>query len=185
MNKSIVVRWQDWSGSGLEHTLVSFGDDSNSAEGVVVSAAGDETFAVRYRVRCDRSWAATQLEVEMIGESRGIALSGDGRGNWKDSSGASLRKLDGAIDLDLSITPFTNTLPIRRLHLARGESSDIVAAYVHFPDLAISADPQRYTCLEPMRRYRYESRDSDFMREIEVDSDGLVLTYPGLFRRSL
>ena len=46
-------------------------------------------------------------------------------------------------------------------------------------------DPQRYTCLAPLKRYRYESIDSDFTREIEVDSRGLVVTYPGLFRRLL
>jgi len=49
--------------------------------------------------------------------------------------------------------------------------------------LTVTIDPQRYTCLEPMRRYRYESLDSDFTREIEVDLDGLVVVYPGLFKR--
>jgi hypothetical protein len=44
-------------------------------------------------------------------------------------------------------------------------------------------DPQRYTCLEPRRRYRYAALDIDFVREIAVDADGLVVTYPGLFRR--
>ena len=82
------------------------------------------------------------------------------------------------------MTPFTNTLPIRRLNLKKGQAHDVVTVYVHFPELAISADPQRYTCLEPMKLYRYESLDSDFVREIEVDPDGLVVSYPGLFRRS-
>ena len=49
----------------------------------------------------------------------------------------------------------------------------------------VTTDRQRYTCLEPDRRYRYESLDRDFTREIEVDDDGLVVTYPGLFRRVL
>jgi hypothetical protein len=53
------------------------------------------------------------------------------------------------------------------------------------PSLNVTADPQRYTCLEPMRRYRFESLDSDFVREIEVDKNGLVVLYPGLFRRVL
>jgi hypothetical protein len=53
------------------------------------------------------------------------------------------------------------------------------------PGLAVATDRQRYTCLEPNRRYRYESLDSDFTRDIEVDEDGLVVTYPGLFRRVL
>ncbi len=45
------------------------------------------------------------------------------------------------------------------------------------------ADPQRYNCLDPGRLYRYESLASGFAREIEVDPDGLVLAYPGLFER--
>ena len=53
------------------------------------------------------------------------------------------------------------------------------------PALTLTTDPQRYTCLEPLKRYRYESIDSDFMREIEVDRRGIVVTYPGLFRRLL
>jgi hypothetical protein len=58
-------------------------------------------------------------------------------------------------------------------------------AYIDVPSLTVTADPQRYTCLEPMRRYRFESLGSDFVREIEVDKDGLVVLYPGLFRRVL
>jgi len=94
-------------------------------------------------------------------------------------------QLDGAIDVDLSITPFTNTLPIWRLDLAEGQAADIRAVYVRLPDLTVTIDPQRYTCLQRGRRYRYESLDSDFVREIDIDVHGLVVTYPGLFRRIL
>ena len=58
-------------------------------------------------------------------------------------------------------------------------------SYIQLPELTVTTDRQRYTCLDPNRRYRYESLDSDFTREIEVDGDGLVVTYPGLFRRVL
>jgi hypothetical protein len=92
-------------------------------------------------------------------------------------------ELDGAIDVDVSATPFTNTLPIRRLDLAEGQSADIRAAYVSLPELTVKIDPQRYTCLERGRRYRYESLDSEFVREIVIDAEGLVVTYPGLFKR--
>jgi hypothetical protein len=73
--------------------------------------------------------------------------------------------------------------PSARLALGRGQSETIRVVYVRLPELAVSVDRQRYTCLEPGRRYRYESVDSDFARDIEVDDDGLVVTYPGLFRR--
>jgi len=84
--------------------------------------------------------------------------------------------------IDLSASPFTNTLPVRRCNLAIGESIDIIAAYVAFPELTLTPDPQRYTRLDALI-YRYESLDSDFTRDIEVDGNGLVVNYPGLFRR--
>ncbi|WP_245317925.1 MULTISPECIES: putative glycolipid-binding domain-containing protein [unclassified Mesorhizobium] len=33
------------------------------------------------------------------------------------------------------------------------------------------------------RRYLYESRVSDFRRELEIDRDGLVVTYPDFWQR--
>ena len=91
--------------------------------------------------------------------------------------------MSGAIDVDLTITPLTNTLPIRRLDLEVGRSAEIATAYVDFPAMAVSRNPQRYTRLA-RDRYLFESLDRDFAREIEVDEAGLVVTYPGLFRRA-
>ena len=185
MDRRIVARWQDWSGKGIEHTVVTCSQKLNSADGVVISAAEGQPFAVRYQIRCDRLWTLKQAYIEIVGDQRKLEFVSDGRGQWTDASGNPLPRLDGAIDIDLSVSPFTNTLPIRRLQLAKGSSVEIRAVYVHFPDLEIVSDPQRYTCLDPLRRYRYESLDSDFVREIEVDEDGLVVNYPGLFKRLL
>jgi len=109
----------------------------------------------------------------------------DGVGNWVDGLATALPQLRGAIDIDISITPFMNTLPIRRLSLQTGQTEEILAVYIQLPSLTIATDRQRYTCLEGGRRYRYESVDSDFTRDIEVDDQGLVVTYPGLFQRVL
>jgi hypothetical protein len=54
-----------------------------------------------------------------VGEQRKLELISDGRGKWTDASGNPLPALDGAIDMDLSVSPFTNTLPIRRLRLPK------------------------------------------------------------------
>jgi hypothetical protein len=55
--------------------------------------------------------------------------------------------------------------------------------YVRVPELTMEIDRQIYTCVEPLRDYRYETVDGSFTREIDVDEGGLVATYPGLFRR--
>ena len=153
------------------------------AEAAVLASQGGSQLAAWFRIECDATWRATAFEGRLIGDARRPELASDGAGHWRDGAGTELPHLDGAIDVDLPLTPFTNTLPIRRLALGAGHSADLLVAYILLPESRVIADPQRYVCLEPSRRYRYESLDSDFVREIEVDADGLVTTYPGLFRR--
>jgi hypothetical protein len=177
-----IARWEDWSGRGLQHVVLTERADAIIAEAVCI-VADDAVFAVRYRIRCDAEWRCRELDVEVIGTARTLRLRGDGRGHWDDGNGVRLAALDGALDVDLPITPFTNTLPIRRLGLAAGAAAEIAVVYVCAPELSVELDRQRYTCVEPLRRYRYEAVDGSFSAELEVDAHGLVLTYPGLFRR--
>jgi hypothetical protein len=183
--KSIVARWQDWSGKSIEHLVLREGPDAIVAESALLASADEGAFAARYRIVCDRSWRVKSAEIGLIGDERRIELASDGAGNWSDGSGAPLPELQGAIDIDLTVTPFTNTLPVRRLSLQKGRFEEIVVVYIRLPELTVTTDPQRYTCLEPFTRYRFESLDSDFVRDIEVDKQGLVVIYPGLFRRLL
>ena len=46
-----------------------------------------------------------------------LSLTGDGAGRWQ-IDGRDAPDLDGCLDLDIQVTPFTNSLPIRRLDLA-------------------------------------------------------------------
>ena len=184
MDRTIVARWQDWSGDGLQHLVLRMRSDRIVAEGVIVATPEGVHFAATYRVECDAAWRTSVIKARLIGvDDRGIDLTSDGAGHWRDGRGAAVQELDGAIDVDVSATPFTNTLPIRRLDLAEGQTADIRAAYVRLPDLTVTIDPQRYTCLKRSERYRYESLDSEFVREIDTDAEGLVVTYPGLFKR--
>jgi len=185
MDKLIVARWRDWAGESMEYAVIRAGERAIVVDSVLVSAGDSERFGVRYHLECDPGWILRKAAIAVVGADSRIELNSDGRGCWADGAGRRLSHLDGAIDIDLSVTPLTNTLAIRRMGLAVGRARDIRAAYVRFPGLDATIDPQRYTCLEGMRRYLYESLDSDFVREIEVDPDGLVVTYPGLFKRIL
>lgn len=179
----IIARWQDWQGRGLEHLVLSQTANGISADSAIIATVDDRALAVRYRVFCDASWHVKKAEIGVVGVDSNTQLVSDCAGNWIDGAGKALTRLKGAIDIDISITPFTNTLPIRRLRPEKGRASEIIVVYLQLPALTITTDRQRYTCIEPDRRYLYESLDSDFTREIEIDHDGLVVTYPDLFRR--
>jgi len=184
MNKTI-ARWRDWAGTGIEHLVLIEEPNQIVADAAILGIADDLAFAARYHIRCDASWRVKKVEIGEIGSDLTTQLTSDGVGNWADRSGITIPQLRGAIDVDISITPFTNTLPIRRLNLGTDQSEEILAVYIRVPSLTITTDRQRYTCLEAGQRYRYESVDSDFTREIDVDGHGLVVNYPGLFRRVL
>jgi len=182
--RTIVRRWQEWSGGGLQHLELSLGAGEIVARAHVIGTEDGTPYAARYQITCDPHWRARRLEAELLGGHPRIVLTSDGVGHWHDGAGRALPELEGAIDVDLPITPFTNTLPVRRLGLAAGRSADLRVVYVRLTAASVALDPQRYTCVEEGRRYHYESLDSDFEALISVDEDGLVLDYPGLFRRA-
>ena len=152
-----------------------------SADGCHVDGLVEGAAELRYSIDTDASWATRTVRV--VTDDNSLVLFADGRGHWTEGDGRTLDRLAGAIDVDISATPLTNTLPIWRLGLGVGESADIVTAYIAVPGLTVTADPQRYTRLDE-RSYRFESRDSDFARDITVDDAGFVVDYPGLFRRA-
>jgi hypothetical protein len=93
-----------------------------------------------------------------------------------------LAAVAGCLDVDLAFSPSTNILPLRRLGLAAGESREVTAAWLRFPELTVEPLPQRYTRLDE-RRVLYESRGGAFTAELEVDELGLVVRYPPLWER--
>src|SRR5690348_10184074 len=84
---------------------------------------------------------------------RHLVLNVESRGVWR-SSVQKLPDLRDCRDVDLAVTPATNTLPIRRLNLEVGSSESVIAAWVKFPELTIQPLSQRYTRLAK-NAYRY------------------------------
>jgi uncharacterized protein len=174
-----ILHWRDASGKGLEHLALTAGGGRIEARSVVISSEHDRAWT--YRIVCDEAWHALSLSLAEVDGGACLEIESNGHGAWT-SKGQSVPELKGAIDLDLAITPFTNTLPIRRLHLDVGQTAEIVTAYVDFPGLTLLPDPQRYTRLSATT-YHFEALDSDFEQDITVDAEGFVVDYPTLFAR--
>src|SRR5438270_5517587 len=111
-------------------------------------------------MRCDAGWRVREVGVMLLsGHGGGSKIQSDGEGHWTTLSGEPVPSLDGCIDVDITATPFTNTLPIRRLALAPGQAADLLVAYFTVPEMEIRPVRQRYTCLELDSQgglYRYE-----------------------------
>lgn len=144
------------------------------ARSIITDSAG----RCDYEVTLDDDWVFRELTLH---GDRQLKVQRGSDGTW--SVNGELRPdLDGAIDIDLAFSPFSNTLPIRRLNLAIGSRAEITTVYIDAPSLRVVPDPQAYT-RTAVNQYLYESLDSDFRRQITVDPDGFVIDYPGLYSR--
>lgn len=177
--------WTALQWPGAEH-VVWQDDGPLAVDSMAILAPDGVPVRVGYRLTTDAAGRTTELTVTVTTSAgtREVGLHGDGDGRWHDNHGTRLAHLDGCIDVDLSHTPLTNTLPVRRLDLAVGASAQLVAAYVRVPELALSAVAQTYTCLDRSERGgRYRYRSGTFVTDLEIDSDGFVLDYPTVWRR--
>jgi hypothetical protein len=163
--------------------------------GTVLSADDRLPLQARYDIRLDHHWATREVQIAVRSGAdsaeRGLRITVDAEQRWhvqRDPNSGFPQQTDdvqeftGLFDIDLSLSPATNTLPIRRIAPAIGESVEVTAVWVGFPELAMETLPQRYTRLDE-RRYRYESNGGAFVAIIEVDDLGLVNRYEGLWER--
>jgi hypothetical protein len=177
------VRWRSLAGGGLEHLTVGPRNGAIGARGVVIGARGGTPYGVSYTIVCDSGWRVRTLDLETTDDRR-LHLASDGDGHWSDQGGQPLPVFDGCVDVDLAGTPFTNTLPIRRLDLDIHHAGVTLSmVYVPFDTFSPKIDHQCYRCLQRGRLYRYQAVDRSFAADLSVDDDGLVIDYPTLFER--
>jgi len=184
------VYWQPWNEPGLEHLHATFAADGVRAIGLILRKLGTAHLRCRYELEADAAGRTRKLTFAVMasGDTAGnrLALESDGDGNWR-VNGEARADLAGCFDPDIQITPFTNTLPIRRLGLDAGASADIRVVYVPLPDLTPRPVEQRYTCIEKLGPgggcYRYDGLFRNITAELAVDADGVVTDYPETFRR--
>jgi len=170
------VLWQASDG-GSEVCVLERAGNGWRLRGTVLTHEAKQPIELRYAVTVDSAWATTDVEVLVAlagGDPRELAeLSGVWAGTERPP------QYSDCVDVDLSFTPATNTLPIRRLGLDIGEEAEIHVAWLVWPKLSVRRVLQRYARLAE-DRYRYTQ--DEFEAELTVDRQGLVLEYQGLWR---
>ncbi len=186
------VIWNDLTGPGMQHVTLTEDAEGCLVDGMYIGRNDDTTpYRLHYRIRIDPQWRMTDARLTLMDGSGGsgeLTLAVYGNSEWQDGEGAPLAQLAGCHEIDISASPLTKTLAIRRLDLAAGESAEISVAYIDVPQLTVRPVRQRYGCIRPFDAgvglYRYEALfRSGSAVELAVDENGLVIEFPGSFRR--
>jgi hypothetical protein len=180
--KEITARWRPEEGQGLEHLVLRATPEGHQVRSCVIGENEGKRHAFSYEITLDKDWRALSFAISSV-DGRSRSYRSPVAGRWVDGAGKPLAKFDGCIDIDLSFTCFTNSLPVRRMNFTKGEAREFAMLWMPSDTLDPFVDGQRYTCREPGKRFHYAATDGAFEAEITFDDYGLVTDYPGLFRR--
>lgn len=152
-------------------------------DSVIIGIENNTPFRLHYYIGCDANYRVKRVYLHLHRE-KPLQLFSDGEGHWFDNAKRPLPQLDDCIDIDITATPFTNTLPVRRLNWQSGQKRTLHMVYFRIPEMKFERDEQEYTCLEQTTTGSvFQFAQPDFTARIAFDSNGLVTDYPDLFSR--
>jgi uncharacterized protein len=176
-----------WTGReyySLENCLINTTGQGSEISSVIVGKYEGKIYRVDYAIRTNQDWETVFVEISgrCNDSTEHLIFEGDGKGNWS-KNGKPATKFMGCLDVDIPLTPFTNSLPINRLKLRNNEEREMKVIYVDLLERQIKMVQQKYTRLSD-KEYHYENVPNDFEAKITVDELGFVIDYPSLFVRT-
>jgi uncharacterized protein len=172
--------WRRLDLPGHEIARLARRDHGWELSGTAIFTDGGDPCRLDYVIKCDAAWHTRSAVVSgMIGPRVVDLRVAIDEGRWRVDE-VEQPAVAGCIDIDLGFSPSTNLLPIRRLALPPGAHADVRAAWLPFPALVFEPLPQVYR-REGARSYRYESGGGTFVRMLQVDDSGFVISYPGIW----
>lgn len=181
-----VLTWRAHNGSRMESVRVLLNGNRIRAAGRIIAGATQdhEAFSASYDLVTDENGVTKRLSLRstIASGERHASIARDEENYWLIDAGTTHVRstFGGALDVDMVLSPFFNTLPIRRYGLAHSsEDIQVPVVYVRLPDLLVqeasltySSGPDGIHVLSPVSS-----------ATVTVDSDGFVLDYPGLAER--
>jgi hypothetical protein len=176
------MRWRRLDEPGSEDAHVEQSSDGWCLTGQVDVQDSGVSATLRYRIDCDLDWRTRFAVIEGVSGGQRIRFDLAVHDGLWTRDGRPLPELSGALDIDLGFTPATNTLPIRRLGLAVGETAAVKSAWLRFPELQLEMLEQTYTReAEHIYRYVADVDGAPFIARLDTDRYGRVLCYENLW----
>jgi hypothetical protein len=185
-----MLTWRSHDLTRIESTRVHVSGNRIKAYGRIAAAATDAhpAFSASYDLVTDDNGATNRLSltVSLAERDRQLSISRDEEGMWliTDHQGQSRDAYDGALDVDVVLSPFFNALPIRRVGLHRhADSVTLPLVYVNLPELTVGPASISYISSGPDSGDGIKLYSPVAETTVVVDDDGFILDYPDLAER--
>lgn len=176
------ILWRRLDQPGHDSARLWFEDPYWHLEGTAIFVEDRRPSRLNYRVYCDTTWKTVLGKVTgWVGETTvNLEFAADATRYWRLND-MECAAVAGCIDVDLSFTPATNLLPIRRLQLHVGNEAEVRIAWLRFPTFTLEPLEQTYRRVGA-EKYRYETLGGEFIKDLKVNNVGFVTHYPGFWQ---
>lgn len=177
------ITWDGIEYNSAENCTIHVLPGSIEVNSVITGNYKGDVYQVDYKIRLDITWQVKEclINSKVNNTARSWLLHKDTGGGWQLSNEL-LPGTENCFDIDITVTPFTNSLPINRLQLQKNEPCEISVIYFDILVNDVRIVKQRYERLSA-KSIHFQNVPNDFEANIEIDENGLVVNYPGLFRR--
>lgn len=194
MESTVVTRiWARTVGNWLDKVTLTRLDEGWQLCGKVRNSLPcelvDSPFEGFYQIDLDDQWRTRMATVQMVRGHRSaeMQIRVEDEGRWRGLDETHLDMLNGVRDVDVFLTPATNTIPIRRLDLPVGGGEHVSTVYISLDEndsLVASRLEQHYERVNETT-YHYLSFNDDgeiaFQADLTVDSEGVIERYGDLW----
>lgn len=198
-----VIAWMKTDPVGAEFVEVERAPHGLRATGTAIGS-DPEPYRLDYALETDAEFVTRHVQARTRGQgwARTLRLTNEDGGGWRieaeqtghfagPAPGGDAAAFAAARDADLGLSPLFNSMPVLRHHLLESETGavELLMVWISVPDLQVRPSRQRYTPVRPggtapaLVRFETVEDGAGFRAEIEFDSDGFVVDYPGLATR--
>ncbi|MBO9731138.1 MAG: putative glycolipid-binding domain-containing protein [Chitinophaga sp.] len=177
------IIWQAEKWTATEYFTLAENGHGWLASGCINGVRDNTPFCIHYEIDITATWQVSSFHIRQQGIApTELRLTSDLHGHWFDKDNNHIDAFDNCMDIDISLTPFTNTLPVKRLPFEPNESKVLDMLYINLPDFELQKVQQRYTRLSEYK-YQYDNISNDFTAVLPFDEHHIVKDYPGIFTR--
>ena len=103
-----------WTGReyySLENCLVHSTEQRAEINSVIIGTYQSKIYRVEYQIKTNENWETVFFELKSrhSNNTEHLKITSDGKGNWF-SNNKKVDEYSGCVDIDIPLTPFTNTL---------------------------------------------------------------------------
>jgi uncharacterized protein len=180
----INIVWTGLEYHSMENCLIRGGMKGTTIDSTIIGLYEGKIYKADYTIKVNEKWETQELSIRSrhSDHEQDILLTKNSEGDWMMND-EKMYAFTGCFDVDIAITPFTNTLPIKRLALNNDEEQTISVIYFDLLNWEVKPVKQLYRRISE-NLYHYENTPNSFEADIKVDKDGFVIEYPKLFNRS-